>query len=216
MKIKDFLLELFYPSRCAFCRKIINSGEGMCKDCSRSLPYTGAYNERQHFENLESCVSPLYYEGGVRDALLRCKFSGAAAYSRIFGKIMAKSIDEMQISCDIITWIPLSRSRLRKRGYDQARLMAETVSEERGLPCVSTLEKVRNNPAQSGIKDPGQRRKNVSGAYETINTDAVSGKRILLVDDIVTTGSTLSEAASVLKKAGAAEVVALTLARRKD
>lgn len=216
MKITEFLSELFYPDRCAFCGKLVKNGEGMCSDCEKKLPYTGWNNERQRFAGMEACVSPLYYEGAVREALLRYKFSGAAVYSRVFGKISAKCIDEMQISCDIITWVPLSRKRLRKRGYDQAKLLAEAVAEERGLPCEAMLRKIRHTPAQSGIGDRKKRRENVAGAYEAADPAIIKGKRILLVDDIVTTGATLSEAASVLKKAGAAEVAAVTVARRKD
>ena len=216
MKIKEFLLELFYPSRCAFCGKLVKSGEGMCIRCEKLLPYTGENNRKQHFANVELCVSPLYYEGAVRKALLRYKFAGAASYSRIFGKISAKCIDETQISCDIITWVALSRKRRRRRGYDQARLLAESAAKELGWPCEELLKKTRDNPAQSGIQDAERRRKNVSGVYEAIDPEKIRGKRILLMDDIVTTGATLSEAASVLKKAGAVSVVAATVARRRD
>ena len=216
MKITEFLLELFYPSRCAFCRKSVGSGEGICADCGKKLPYTGENNEKQYFANLEVCISPLFYEGAVREALLRYKFSGAAAYSRVFGNFMAKCIDETQISCDIITWVPLSRKRLRKRGYDQAQLLAQSVSEKLDLPCQRALKKIRNNPAQSGMGGYEQRHRNAAGVYEAVNDELFRGKRVLLIDDIVTTGATLSEAASVLKKAGAAEVIALTVARRRD
>ena len=216
MKITEFLLELFYPSRCAFCGKCVKSGEGMCITCEKILPYTGENNEKQHFANVELCVSPLYYEGAVRKALLRYKFAGAASYSRIFGRISAKCIDETQISCDIITWVALSRKRRRRRGYDQAQLLAESAAKELGLPCEGLLKKTRDNPAQSGIKDAAQRRRNVSGVYEAADPEKIRGKHILLMDDIVTTGATLSEAASVLKKAGAASVTAATVARRRD
>lgn len=215
MKITDFLLELFYPSRCAFCGKLVKSGEGMCRDCGGKLPYTGAVNAVQYFPGVSRCVSPLYYEGAVREALLRYKFGGAASYSRVFGKIMAKCIDEMQFSCDIITWVPLSGARLRKRGYNQAQLLAECAAGALSLPCVPMLVKLRNNPAQSGIDDYKQRRRNVAGVY-AVREPLPAGKHILLVDDIVTTGATISEAASVLGKAGAAEVTALTAARRRD
>lgn len=216
MKIIDFLLELFYPSRCAFCGKCVKSGEGMCIQCEKLLPYTGENNRKQHFANVELCVSPLYYEGAVRKALLRYKFAGAASYSRIFGKISAKCIDETQISCDIITWVSLSRKRRRRRGYNQAQLLAESAAKELGLPCEGLLKKTRDNPAQSGIKDAAQRCRNVSGVYEAIDPEKIRGKRILLMDDIVTTGSTLSEAAAVLKRAGAMSVTAATVARRRD
>lgn len=216
MKISEFILELFYPERCAFCGKLVKSGKGICPVCEKLLPYTGENNERQHFANVELCVSPLYYEGAVRQALLRYKFSGAAACSRVFGKMLAKCIDESQISCDIITWVSLSRKRLRKRGYDQARLLAESAAKELDLPCKVMLRKIRDNPAQSGIGDYKKRHENVAGVYEAVNADIIKGRRILLVDDIVTTGATLSEAASVLKKAGAVSVTAATVARRKD
>ena len=216
MKIIDFLLELFYPSRCAFCGKCVKSGEGMCIQCEKLLPYTGENNRKQHFANVELCGSPLSDEGAVRKALLRYKFAGAASYSRIFGKISAKCIDETQISCDIITWVALSRKRRRRRGYDQARLLAESAAKELGWPCEELLKKTRDNPAQSGISDYKKRHENVAGVYEAVNADMIKGKRILLMDDIVTTGSTLSEAASILKRAGAASVVAATVARRRD
>ena len=216
MKITEFLLELFYPSRCAFCGKLVKSGEGICRECETKLPYTGVNNAKQHFANVEECFSPLYYEGAVRQALLRYKFSGATSYSRTFGKMLAKCIDETKISCDIITWVSLSRKRLRRRGYDQAGLLAGSAAKELALPCKVTLRKIRNNPAQSGIGDYKKRHSNVAGVYEAVNADIIKGRRVLLVDDIVTTGATLSEAASVLKKAGAASVIAATVARRRD
>jgi predicted amidophosphoribosyltransferase len=78
------------------------------------------------------------------------------------------------------------------------------------------LRKIRNNTAQSGTGDAKKRRENVKGVYETLSEEEIAGRRILLVDDIVTTGATLSECASILKKAGAKEVSAVTLARRKE
>ena len=212
MKIIDFLLELFYPSRCAFCGKCVKSGEGMCIQCEKLLPYTGENNRKQHFANVELCVSPLYYEGAVRKALLRYKFAGAASYSRIFAKISAKCIDETQISCDIITWVSLSRKRRRRRGYDQAQLLAESAAKELGLPCEGLLKKTRDNPAQSSLKDAAARKANVIGIYDAIHPEIIDGASILLVDDILTTGATLRECVRVLRDAGAARVLCATLA----
>lgn len=129
---------------------------------------------------------------------------------------MAKCIDENEISCDIITWVPLSRKRLRKRGYDQARLLAEELSRISGVGCCRLLQKTRNNPAQSGTGSAEKRRANVSGVYRAADEDQVKGKSILLVDDIVTTGATLSECARVLISAGAREVKAVTVARKQN
>lgn len=215
MKVLDGILDLLFPRRCAFCHRITQEGAKICPRCAAELPYTRE-SAKQSFPHLKCCCSPLYYVDDVRRSLLRYKFQGLRIYAELYGEFLAKCIDENPISCDSITWVPLSRKRLRKRGYDQARLLAEELSRRTGLPCVPMLRKIRNNPAQSGTGDAKKRRENVKGVYEALSEEEIAGRRILLVDDIVTTGATLSECASVLKKAGAKEVSAVTLARRKD
>jgi len=158
----------------------------------------------------------LYYEDDVRASFLRYKFAGATAYADVYGEIMSKSIDEYKISCDIITWIPLSRRRLKSRGYDQAELIAGKLAELRGIKCVKLLEKTRHTKAQSKTGSAEKRHANISGAYRAVNPKETVGKHILLVDDIVTTGATVSEAAAVLKSAGASELTVLSLARKRD
>ena len=108
---------------------------------------------------------------------------------------------------DTVTWVPVSPRRLRQRGYDQARLLAESACrlwETKPLPL---LRKTVHNPAQSGLKEAAARRANVLGVYEAVDPERISGHRILLVDDICTTGATLAECARVLREAGAADVV---------
>lgn len=215
MKILDALLELLYPSRCAFCRRLTRPGEGMCPACAKTLPFAPEAAQRQSLAHADVCVSPLYYEGDARASLLRYKFRGMAAYAKIYGKILAKCVDGNRISCDIITWAPLGRRRLRRRGYDQAGLLAAALAEETGLPCAPLLKKTRENPAQSGMGGAERRRANVAGLYAVTDPEAARGKKILLVDDIVTTGATLSACAKALKDAGAASVSAAALARRR-
>ena len=209
--IGDRLLELLYPPKCAFCRRLVKDGRMICPDCERELPVTGAEVQRTDISHLAVCLSPLYYTGVVRQALHRYKFGGAAAYYRIFAELMATCLREYAPEVELVTWVPLSRKRLRRRGYDQAKLLAEEVARLAGLPCEQTLEKVRNNPAQSGTSGSEERQKNVQGVYRTVTSFA--GEHVLLIDDIVTTGATLSEAAGMLLGAGAEEVSGLTLAR---
>lgn len=216
MKLLDELLELMYPTRCAFCHKLSQNKEKVCRNCLGKLPYTSGAGQKQKFPFISGCVSPFYYEEDVRKSLLRYKFRGLTAYAQIYGEFLAKCIDENQISCDIITWIPLSRRRLRQRGYDQARLLAEATARVLGVDCVPLLRKRRDNPAQSGTGSPEKRRANVSGVYIPVNTTVFKGKSILLVDDIVTTGATLSEGARTLITAGAAEVYAAAVARSRQ
>ena len=215
MSIGEKVLDLLFPKRCIFCRRLTQAGAWVCPRCRDTVPLTGSAATQQ-FPQLDSCLSPLYYEEPVRGSLLRYKFGGRSAYAEVYGEFLAKCIDENGISCDSITWAPLSRRRLRQRGYDQARLLAEELARRTGLPCEPMLKKTRNNRAQSTMGDARKRRSNVRGVYAVLPGAEIRGKRVLLVDDIVTTGATLSACAGELKRAGAAKVYAVTVARRKE
>ena len=211
-KFFDWLLDLLYPPRCAFCRRLLNEREkGACRFCRKKYENQRI---RREIKNTAFCIAPLRYEAEVRDSLLRYKFHGAAAYGAAYADFLAKCIDETQISCDIITWVPLSRRRLRKRGYDQAQILAEETAKLLGIPCEKLLDKRVDTKPQSGIKDAEKRRNNAKGVYACRAPERVFGRRVLLMDDIVTTGATLSECAAVLKKAGCAEVFAAAAASR--
>lgn len=114
-----------------------------------------------------------------------------------------------------MTWVPVSRKRLRQRGFDQSRLLAASLCVDWHVAPVETLRKAVDNPAQSGLTDAEHRRANVLGVYEAL-PENVRNKHLLLIDDIVTTGSTLTECVRVLREAGAADVVCLTLARTEE
>lgn len=217
MKIFRYIVELVYPWKCVFCDCVLQNGE-LCDECSKTLPYTRGDSIYQKFPFVEKCVSPLYYKDSVRASIHRYKFYGCSAYCKEYGRLMAECV-ENNLDCggiNMVSWIPLSKKRLRTRGYDQAYLLAREISRTVDLPCVQTLKKVKNNAAQSTTRDAKQRRSNVAGAYELLPGADVDGKYVLLVDDVVTTGSTLSEAARVLKKAGAKGVYCVTLARHED
>ena len=153
----------------------------------------------------------------MRESLLRYKFGGATGYAKVYGRLVAETVrTELPGAYDIITWVPLSRKRLRERGYDQARLLAKVTAKALGMPLTPTLYKQRNTQPQSGTGDAAKRRANITGAYRMKKGADVTGKRVLLIDDIVTTGSTLLECARVLGKAGAEQVVCATVARSAD
>lgn len=211
--ILDRILDLLYPPRCAFCRRFLTEEEkGVCRFCRKKY---GNLKAERELEHIRSCTAAFRYEGAVRDSLLRYKFRGVTAYGPVYADFLAKCIDESGFSCDIITWVPLSRRRLRKRGYDQARILAEETAKRLNLPCKLLLEKRVDTRAQSGIRDAEKRRQNAKGVYACCAPEACRGKRVLLIDDIVTTGATLSECALTLKKAGCAEVFAAAAASRQ-
>ena len=104
-----------------------------------------------------------------------------------------------------MTWAPVSALRRFTRGYDQSALLADALGRELDMPVVRTLRKIRHTPPQSSIRDAAKRRINVLGAYKVAD-NCITGKRIILVDDVITTGATASECARVLLSAGAKEV----------
>lgn len=211
------LLDLLFPPRCPFCRRLLTERHALlCPDCQRTLPWLEGDSARRTGEFFGVCVSPLAYRGPVREAVHRYKFSGSRSYARPFGQLMAQCVrDQLDGRFDCVTWAPLSARRLRHRGYDQARLLAEEAARVLEVPALPLLSKTRDTPPQSGLEEAGQRRANVLGVYRA--PDAAAGLRVLLADDVVTTGSTLSECARTLLTAGAAEVVCVTLAKaRKD
>lgn len=217
MKILDLIAHLLYPWKCVFCESVLKDTD-ICRECEEKLPYTVGDSAMQKFPFIDKCVSPLYYKDKVRASVHRYKFGGCSAYSRRYAALMSDCV-ENNLDCrsiDVISWIPLSKKRLRQRGYDQARLLAEEIAAKTGLPCRQLLQKVKNNSAQSLTRDAKQRRENVAGVYALDDGADVSGLRILLIDDVVTTGATMSEAARILRKEGAKSVFGVTLARHED
>ena len=219
MSIFSVFLDLLFPPKCVFCARILNkTDDGWCDKCTESLPYADNYGI-QNGDIFDFCVAPLYYTGVVRRSILRYKFSGASYYSETYGKFLAECIceckanSEQDLSYDIVSWVPLSSKRERTRGYDQAMLFAMATALELDDVAVETLKKTVDVQAQSELGDKAERSANISGAYIVLDPDFITGKRILLIDDVVTTGSTFDECSKVLLSGGAGGVICAALAR---
>ena len=185
------VMDFFFPRQCPFCGGIVGR-ELLCDKCRKTLPYTGEH----------AVVDGRFGSAKGKLGGLDC-----------FGQLMAETAAEhFSGAFDAITWVPVSCERLRKRGYDQARLLAASVCVDWHVAPQETLRKTVDNPAQSGLSDAAERRANVLGVYEAVHPEEIRGKRFLLIDDVLTTGSTLAECARVLREAGAADVLCLTLA----
>ena len=211
------LLDLLFPPKCVFCGKVLDSGEdGLCARCQRDLPWLTDGEAELTGEFFSLCAAPLRYQDKVRDSIRRYKFNGRRGYHKLYGKLVAQCVhDHLAGRYDLITWVPLSSQRKKERGYDQAFLLASAAALELGEVAVETLRKERHTAAQSGLTEAAQRRANVLGAYTPVDPELVAGKRVLLIDDVVTTGSTLSECARTLRTMGAADVVCAALARAR-
>ncbi len=216
MRPLRFLLDLLYPPKCPFCGRILERGEeGWCASCQEELPWTEP-NEAKAVEFCDVCLSPLWYRDSVREGVHRYKFGGGRGHAKLFGQLMAQCLqDRWEKRADLITWAPLHPKRRRKRGYDQAELLARRVGELTGLPVENTLEKIRATAVQSQTGGDEVRKANVQGAYRALPGLDLTGKQIILIDDVATSGATLAECASALRQAGAGSIVALTFARAR-
>ena len=204
--IGDRLFNLLFPPKCTLCGKVLEKHEtDLCRQCRVDSPECSGVHK--NFSFLDSWAAVWYYDGYIRKSLHRYKFGRARHYAPAYGRLLAmKLLTEYPEGFDVLTWVPVSRIRKFTRGYDQVELLAEAVGQELGMKPVRTLRKLRNNPPQSGISGIEKRRANVLGIYRAENPDLVKGKRVLLLDDILTTGATAGECARVLLTAGAREV----------
>lgn len=209
------VLDLFFPPKCIFCGKLLKNGEvTICVKCQDGLPYTQGQDMILSGDYYDECISPLFYKGDVRKSLHRFKFGGMSGNAEYYGRLLADCVrDRYTGKYDIITWVPLSTARARTRGYDQAMLLACAAALELGDVAAETLKKTRDAQAQSELGAKEVRRANISGAYEVADQELIAGKRVLIIDDIVTTGATLSECARTLLLSGAESVICAAVAR---
>ena len=214
--IWEELLRLVYPPKCVFCGTLLEREEqDACKACLAELPWTDESSAVRTGRAFSRCVSPFFLTGKVHQALVDYKYHQRESYGVCFGRWMGACARRCRSDpFDLVTWVPVSRRRLRERGFDQCRPLAVQVAKVYGMRPVRTLKKWKDVPSlASSEASPAMRRKLVAGVYRVISPETVAGKRILLVDDIITTGSTLEEAAGTLRAAGAAEVCCVTAAR---
>ena len=212
MKLFSSFLDLLFPPKCPFCGRVLDV-PGICDACQKALPWTEGEEAVRRGPDGFRCAAPLRYEGLAKEGLHRFKFRKMPSAAGPIGELIAQcAAEHFSGEFDTVTWVPVSRRRLRQRGYDQARLLAESACRLWDTKPVSLLHKTVHNPAQSGLKEAAARRANVLGVYEPVDPDQIAGRRILLIDDICTTGSTLSECARVLRDAGATDVVCTAVA----
>lgn len=236
--ILERAVEGLYPPCCPFCDQILKGHEkemGVCKTCQTKLVYITELhclkcgkpidNERSEYcydcsrrrHNYDQARSVLSYQGITKLALYRFKFFNRREYAGYFAKEMSKMLEMWIHNChaDYLIPIPLSAKRERERGYNQARILAEAIGRITGIPCRNgLLVKHTDTQAQKEL-DARQRQKNLEVAFGIRDKEAaiqLSGKRVILVDDIYTTGATVDAAAAVLRQVNVSKVYVLTVA----
>jgi len=236
-KLKKILWHVFFPNTCYSCRRdlspetteplctsclkaIKDVGPLYCQRCGKPLPDGGAhcYQCRGTKGKIFKCKiirSSVVFGPQIRSLVHAFKYADQSYLANFLATLMARywAIYPELAESQILVPVPLHRKKLRKRGYNQAELLAVALAEKRNLPVnTQLLRRVRNTPSQTRFGREG-RLKNMSGAFECVLPKEVKGKIILLIDDVATTGATLEGCAEALKKAGAKKVMAYTLAR---
>ena len=159
------------------------------------------------------CVAPFYFEDMIRSLIHRFKFRGKHALGAPMAAYIAQAALALPPS-SLVSWVPVSRVRLRRRGYDQSEVLARETALRLGLPLATTLRKVRDVPTQNRLVGKDARVRNVAGAFAPAAGSA-AGCGVLLVDDVCTSGATLEECVRVLRRDGARSVVCAVFARTR-
>ncbi|MDQ5983988.1 MAG: hypothetical protein RUMPE_01017 [Eubacteriales bacterium SKADARSKE-1] len=209
------ILSFIFPTRCQYCKKVIPFGTLICNECLEKVkPQKHITNIMMESGKELTVVSPFIYEQEVKRAICDFKFNGKVEFSGHLAKSMAwVANDGYNLKdFDFVTAVPLSTKSKKVRGYNQAEILARSVAKDFSMQYIETLNKVKENKKQHTLSKK-ERQENVKGAYTGLEAKTVSGKQILLCDDIVTTGSTLSECAKVLYLSGAKVVCCLTAAK---
>ncbi|MBR5792494.1 MAG: ComF family protein [Ruminiclostridium sp.] len=215
MAIWDSILDILFPPRCKFCGALLDkSSLDPCRKCENADFWLTPAQAVASGTEYSRCVCAVWYQDPLRTEISRFKFQNHPDHAKAYGPVLAKQIRFfLPGAYDCITWVPVSQATLKKRGYDQAQLLAEETAKALGTQAVPLLEKVKNNPAQSSLTDGRKRESNVAGVYAVPDPNLVKGQRVLVIDDIRTTGATLEEAARTLRKAGASQILAAAFCR---
>lgn len=212
-----YLLNLLFPPRCIFCGDIIKASSSIdiCSVCYKKLPFINEGiikpEKGQYFDEV-ICV--FEYSDIIKKAILRYKFFNKPHYCRTFALLLSDKIKNMTIKpeIDIIISVPLHKHKQRSRGYNQSYLISRLISKNIGAKEGSyLLSRVKDTESQSTLPK-NERHLNIENAFRVLSHQEIKGKNILMVDDILTTGSTLSECSRVLKDAGALKVIAVVIA----
>lgn len=218
------LLDLIFPPTCGGCGA---EGTFLCNDCEADIPaldrmrcrvcskpgtslLCGWCRATDH--PFDGITAPYRWDGIVRDLVYSLKYKGVRASAPRLSELMIAHLRRRSLSVDVIVPVPLHSRRERQRGYNHSALLAEGIGRGMGIPvAVDMLTRTRNTPPQVSMRTPEERHKNVVDAFEC--ADDPDGRRVLLVDDVVTTGATIAACSAPLREAGASSIWALSLAR---
>lgn len=201
--LAQVIVQAFFPMKCPFCRDVVPMKEMACAKCVEELPRS-SNNDKKAYVYLDEALSGYSYADKIPNCVSRLKY-GHRYLAELAADLMMDAIGKELKSreFDLVLAVPMHPAKLKKRGYNQAEILARALSERLGVEYgENVLAKIKNNGVQHFLSAT-ERRKNVQGVYKVVTSEEVLERRILLIDDVLTTGSTFNECAYVLKIAGA-------------
>ncbi len=233
-RIRQFFEDALFPPRCLSCRAHLETGERarwLCKNCTLPFDFPAGFfcpSCGRRSPAVPSChpgtrftgIAPWSYGNTrIRELLHLFKYDGVKVVTTPLGEelrrylLLSMELGGISFSDFVIVPIPLHPRKLRRRGFNQSLLLARTLRTDE-IPIIENiLIRTRATPSQTALKEREERVNNVLGSFAVTNPEPVRGKNILLVDDVITSGATMREAARILKKAGAKKIIGLTAAR---
>lgn len=203
----DIGAQVLFPNRCVYCGEVVSQGR-CCPKCQKQLPWVPPGPICTGKEELPRLYSALMYMGCVPPALSRFKFGGQYPLAEYFADLLLKRQGQFirEEGLGLVTAVPMHPAKLRRRGYNQAQLLAAAMAKGLNMENRPLLVKEKDNQTQHNLCME-ERVQNVRGVYRAVEKGQIKGKRILLVDDIFTTGATMGECAKILMESGASVVV---------
>lgn len=217
------ILDLIFPRRCVSCGQL---GKYFCRSCQRKIefidfqicPYCGkrAIDGLTHYKcrkmyGLDGFFASLYFRGAVKKAIHLVKFDHVSDLVPSLISVAFPSLPKYLTGFDLLVPVPLHRKREKERGYNQSGLIAKNISKRFGIPVVNLLVRKKYTEAQANLKLDA-RRENVKNVFDFVSYLDISGKSVILIDDVATSRLTLIECAKVLKRNGAGKVWGLVIA----
>lgn len=226
-EILRMIVDLFLPNRCPLCGKVIHWSIDYCEECYKALPETGreicrgcgndkCSCDRNHFAFIR-CYPAFYYEGTARSAVINLKHNKNMIFPQIAAEKIVRDMenDIYIFKVDCIVPVPMTKSKLRKRGFNQAELIAQALSALLDAPVENDVIFKKRSFSEQHTLSSSSRRRNAEKIYLKTDSQAVKGKKVLLCDDVTTTGSTLQKCTEVLLEMGAEAVITAAAATTK-
>ena len=214
--IADSVLSIIYSREegCILCGEYSQEEELICRRCFKRVEfYNKSFKLKRDNVELE-CYSAAYYSGAIMELVRRLKYKSDFNSGEVLASYLIKLLKDNSIDYDLITYVPMTKAALQKRGFNQGRFLASSLGNALDKPVKEIIKKIRNTKDQIGL-DAINRWENLNDCFKIKNKKIIQNKKILLVDDVVTTGATAFCCARELLISGVDKVTVLTVAKSK-